>query len=263
MFQSVAVVGAGAMGLAMVERFVAAGLRTAVYDRSASAVERAVTAGAVAGASAAEVAAASDSVSVMVRTDDQMLDCVLGADGALGGLRPGTLLLLHSTVLPSTTRTIGEVARAQGVAVADACIAGVPAVVRAGQAVCIAGGDAALIERITPHLLLLVARVIRMGPLGCGNLAKVVRNLVNLTDRLVLNEGLQMMTAAGIAAEPAVEMLELIYDSRLHELEEDARLDQVRPQGNLFDTILPLARRIADDLSVNARLTHALAELDW
>jgi 3-hydroxyisobutyrate dehydrogenase len=251
------------MGLAMIERFVAAGLRTRVYDVSAPAMERAVAAGAVAGTSPAEVAAASESVSVMVRTDDQMLESVLGPRGALAGLRPGSLLLLHSTILPSTTRTIGEVAQAQGVAIADACIAGVPAVVRAGQAVCIAGGDAALVDRITPHLLHLVARVIRMGPLGCGNIAKVVRNLVNLTDRLVLIEGLQMMTAAGIPAPSAVEMLELIYNSRLQELEEDARLDQVRPQGNLFDTILPLARRVADDLTVDARLTHALAELDW
>ena len=72
-----------------------------------------------------------------------------------------------------------------------------------------------------------------------------------------------MMTAAGITAPSAVRMLELIYNSRLQELAEDAQFDQVRPQGNLFDTILPLARRIADDLTVDARLTHALAELDW
>lgn len=58
-------------------------------------------------------------------------------------------------------------------------------------------------------------------------------------------------------------MLELIYNSRLQELAEDAQFDQVRLQANLFDTILPLAPRIGDDLTVDARLTHALAELDW
>ncbi len=260
--KAVGVVGTGAMGLAMVERFVATGLRPSVYDVSPAAVQRAVDHGAVAKATAAEVAASSEAVSVMVRTDDQMLESVLGLDGVLSGLRSGGLLLLHSTINPSTTRTIAEAARPGGVDVADACIAGVPEIVRSGQAVCLAGGDTELIERITPHLLLLVARVIHMGPLGCGNVAKVVRNLVNLTGCLVLREGLQMMCAAGIEREQAVQMLELIYSNRLGE--EDLQPDRPRPQGNLFDAILPLARQIAADLKVETPIARVLpaAEAD-
>ena len=132
-----------------------------------------------------------------------------------------------------------------------------PAVVRAGQAVCLAGGDTALIERITPHLLILVCRVIHMGPLGCGNVAKILRNLVNLTDRVVLHEAMQIMSAAGISTDQAVQMLELIYANRLHE--EDLQVDRVRPAGNLFDTILPLARRLADDLKLEIPLIRYLA----
>jgi 3-hydroxyisobutyrate dehydrogenase-like beta-hydroxyacid dehydrogenase len=258
--KTVGVVGTGAMGLAMVERFLTAGLRASVYDVSGPALERAVALGAVAGTSAAEVAAASDSVSMMVRSDDQMLESVLGSNGVLSGLLPGGLLLLHSTIHPGTTRAIAEVAQARGVDLADACIAGVPAVVRAGQAVCLAGGDTALIERITPHLLLLVRRVIHMGPLGSGNVAKIVRNLVNLTDRLVLHEGLQIMHASGVPTHQGLQMLELIYANR--DLDDEARGDRVRPEGNLFDTILPLARRLADDHGLQAPLTRALAAAD-
>jgi 3-hydroxyisobutyrate dehydrogenase len=237
-----------------------AGLRPTVYDVSTPALQRAAALGAVAVSSAAEVAAASDAVSVMVRTDDQMLSSVLGPAGVLSGLRPSGLLLLHSTINPRTTRTIGDAAQLLGVDVVDACVAGVPAVVRAGEAVCLAGGDAELIDRITPHLLLLVCRVLHMGPLGSGNVAKIVRNLVNLTDRMVLHEGMQLMAAAGIPDEPALEMLALVYSNRLHD--QDLLADQPRPAGNLFDTILPLARQVANDLAVEAPLTRYLAEAD-
>jgi 3-hydroxyisobutyrate dehydrogenase-like beta-hydroxyacid dehydrogenase len=199
--RAVAVVGVGAMGSVMVERFLAARLRTVVYDVSEVAVQRALALGAVAAGSPAEAAAQAECCSVMVRTDDQMLASVLGPDGALAALRPGSGLLLHSTVSPRTTRQIGEAARPRGVDVLDACIAGVPAVLRAGNAVCLAGGDPAVVERLSPHLLLLVSRVLHMGPLGCGNVAKIVRNLVNLTDQLVLHDGLRLTEAAGIAPE--------------------------------------------------------------
>jgi 3-hydroxyisobutyrate dehydrogenase-like beta-hydroxyacid dehydrogenase len=159
-----------------------------------------------------------------------------------------------------TTRQIGEVASQRGVEVADACIGGVPAVLRAGEAVCFAGGEEALVERVTPHLLHVVRRVIHMGPLGCGNAAKVVRNLVNLTDQLILHEGLQITDAAGIPRARAAEMVALIYANRV--LGEEIRLDPVRPAGNLFDTILPLARQLADELGLRAPLTRYLAAAD-
>ena len=246
----------------MVERFVAAGLRTNVYDVSSVALDRAVNAGAIACADAAELASASESVSVMVRTDDQMLESVLGQHGALNGLQPASVLLLHSTIHPTTTRQVAAAAVADNVAVADVCIAGVPSVLRAGEAVCLAGGDVDLIERITPLLLVLVERVIHMGPLGCGNAAKIVRNLVNQTDRLLLVEGIQFMKASGVRADAALQMLESIYSNRVRELEQAVHAERVRPEGNLFETILPLAQRLADDLGIEAPLTRVLSRLD-
>src|SRR5436853_4990566 len=98
--QTVGVVGAGAMGGVIVERFLAAGLRVSVYDVAEAAVQRVASLGAIPARSAAELAASVDSVSVMVRTDAQMLDSVLGPEGVIEGLRPRSVLLLHSTVHP-------------------------------------------------------------------------------------------------------------------------------------------------------------------
>src|SRR4051794_23645278 len=115
---TVGIIGIGAMGSVIVERFAAAGLRTFVYDVSAPALERAVALGAEPCASPAEVGRAAEVVDVMVRTDQQMLDAVLGEGGVLEGLSSGKALLLHSTIDPRTTRTIAAEARAKGVDVA-------------------------------------------------------------------------------------------------------------------------------------------------
>src|SRR5947209_20470718 len=107
--QTVGVVGAGAMGTVIVERFLAAGLRVGVYDVSAEARQRAAGLGAVVAPSPSALAAQADWMSVMVRTDAQMLDSVLGSEGVLEGQRPSAPLLLHSTIHPRTTREIADV----------------------------------------------------------------------------------------------------------------------------------------------------------
>jgi hypothetical protein len=52
----------------------------------------------------------------------------------------------------------------------------------------------------------------------------------------------------------------LIYANRMEEVEQDARCNRVRPDGNLFDTMLPLARRLADELNPQYE-THASADV--
>lgn len=114
---SVGVVGVGAMGSVFVERFRTAGLETMVYDVSDTAVQRAMALGASAAGSLLELAQSVAFVDIMVRTDAQMLDCVLGPEGALEGLHSGQVLLLHSSINPKTTREIAKAAASRGVKV--------------------------------------------------------------------------------------------------------------------------------------------------
>src|SRR5262249_1615039 len=130
--ETVGMVGVGAMGSALLERLRLADVSATVYDVAPAALERAGAQGATCAGSAAAVARAATLVDVVVRTDQEVQDAVLGPDGVLAGAAPGTLVLLHSTILPQTTRAVAEAARPRGVEVIDACMVGVPRVVRAG-----------------------------------------------------------------------------------------------------------------------------------
>jgi len=248
------------MGSVFVERFSAAGEKVLVYDVSDEAVQRAKGFGATPCSSPAALARECDVVDVMVRNDKQMLDVCLGKDGVLEGLASGKVLLLHSSTQPHTTRKIAEAAAKQGIPVADACITAIPAVLRAGNGACLFGGDPQLLEQVKPHLLRLVKQVFYMGPLGCGNIAKGVRNMINISEQLLVKEGFDICEAAGITHERARAMMQHIYASR--SLDGYETFQPSGPAGNLFETILPIAERAADDHGVKAPLTHLLASAD-
>jgi 3-hydroxyisobutyrate dehydrogenase len=89
-------------------------------------VQELTAAGAKAAGSPREVAAASDVVGVCVQTDAQVRAVVEGENGLLAGAKPGLVIAIHSTVLPSCVEAVNEAASKRGVAVVDACVTGVP-----------------------------------------------------------------------------------------------------------------------------------------
>ena len=260
--ETAGVVGTGAMGSVIVERLVKAGRKVLAYDVSPAALERAATAGAEPCASPAAVGRGADVVGVMVLSDEQMLDCVLGPNGVLEGLSAGKVLLLHSTIHPRTTRQIARAAQERGVAVADACITSQPEPFRAGHAACIVGGDPAVVERIRPHLQLLGKSIFYMGPLGAGDVAKILRNLVGVSNQLILREALLLAEAEGI---PYSRLLELLRWVPPLLDQPDAALNPHTtgpiPMGarNLFEQILPPADQLAAEGEVNVPIIRLLA----
>jgi 3-hydroxyisobutyrate dehydrogenase len=258
--ETAGVVGVGAMGTVIVERHRGAGLRVLAYDVSDAAMARAATLGAELYPSPAAVAREADVVGVMVRNDDQMLDAVLGKESVLEGLAAGKVLLLHSTIHPAVTRQIAAAARAQGVDVLDACISARPDAFRAGQAACIVGGEPAVVERVRPHLEQL-GQIYHIGPLGAGNVAKIVHNLVVVSQRMILHEALQIAAAAGIPYTQELALLRRLPPAL------DAPDDTLNPRtwvptghgSNLFEQILPPAARLAAELELDLPITRLLA----
>ena len=106
-------IGLGNIGEPMAERLVGAGLPTTVFDLRESAMQALASAGANTANSCRELAAGSDVIGICVRDDADVRAVVLGEEGALAGAAPGSVIAIHSTILPSTVQEIGAAAAAR------------------------------------------------------------------------------------------------------------------------------------------------------
>src|SRR4051812_29366211 len=102
----VGLIGVGAMGAALLARRRLPGMAVRAYDVSAARPPLAGEGGAEPVATPEAAARDAAYVHVFVASDEQVLDCCLGADGALATAAPGAVVFLHSTILPATTRRV-------------------------------------------------------------------------------------------------------------------------------------------------------------
>lgn len=243
-------VGVGAMGGGILERYKLAGLQVTVYDSAAAALEQAKSMNARIAPSPAAVAGEATLIHVVVSTDDEVFRCVTGKDGLLEGAEPGTLILLHSTILPQTTRKTAEAALSREVDVIDACMVGVPRVLKGGNLTFLVGGPALLVERARPYLLQIGKQVLHVGPLGAANVAKLLRNLVTGAETLVIHEALQLGESAGLQYREVLEMLRRsspgsILDHWADGFDPSGAGLRPRVGSHLFRKDIPLAAELA------------------
>jgi 3-hydroxyisobutyrate dehydrogenase/2-hydroxy-3-oxopropionate reductase len=175
MNESVAVVGTGRMGAAMVGRLVAAGYRVTAYNRTA---DRAAALGVT--VAPTPRAAVTDAAYVVVSlADDAAVRAVYrGEDGIIAGLTPGSVVLESSTISPRTVQDLSaEVVRRDAVLI-DTPVSGSVALVERGELTVLAGGDEAALDRARPVLDAFASRVVHLGAVGAGAVMKLVVNSV-------------------------------------------------------------------------------------
>lgn len=264
--EKIGFVGTGAMGSALLSRLKLAGVVATAFDIAPKAMDAARAEGAQTLPSAKAVAQASTIIDVVVRTDQEVLECVLGNDGVLEGAAPGSLVLLHSTIRPTTTKTVAHAAADKRVNVIDACMTAVPHMVRQGGLTFLVGGQKAFFDRAKPHLLTMAKDAVHMGPLGCGNVTKLFKNMVTASEALIVYEALQIAKAGGVSYKAALDVMqktksqhildrwETRYDISGGELKFD-------PGSNLYDKDLPLAAEVGKSLGADIPVVQALNQL--
>jgi 3-hydroxyisobutyrate dehydrogenase len=257
-------IGTGAMGLALSERLKLVGTDVVCYDAYPPALEQARALGMRTVQSSAEVAAESTLIDIVVRTDQDMLDCVLGARGVLVSARAGTLLLLHSSILPQTMKRVAEAAGEKAVHAIDACMLGVPDAVRAGNLLFVVGGSNELVERARPHLLQMGKEVFHMGPLGTGAVGKLIVNMLGGAETLIVHEAIQIGVAGGIPYPQSLELMRRVgHNSVLNRWQRtfDPSANDPTPRSgrNVLNKDIPLVAELARLYGLDVPLTQQLA----
>lgn len=195
-------IGVGAIGKLMGANVLKGGFPLVVYDLRKEAVDDMVRLGAVAAASAKEVAENADVIELSVKDDAQVEHALLGDDGVLSGARPGAVIAIHSTINPETAVKVGEVAKRQGVHVVDAPISGGPEGAIARTLLYMIGGEAGPVETCRPVFATSGTTLVHIGPLGTGSMMRIVHHVILGLNRFAADEGMKLAQALGL--DPAI-----------------------------------------------------------
>lgn len=201
-------IGLGLMGRPMAANLLKAGFAVTVWNRTASRSEPLVALGAQSAASAREAAAASD-VLITIVSDPPALEQVLWGDqGALEGLRRGSVLVDSSTVSPVLARRVAASCAERGVEFLDAPVTGGTWGAEKGELTIMVGGAAETLARVEPVFAAIAKRWIHLGPSGAGQTVKLAMNLLLALEVDALVEALALANAGGVSGERLLEVLQ-------------------------------------------------------
>ncbi|KAA0890573.1 NAD(P)-dependent oxidoreductase [Pusillimonas sp. ANT_WB101] len=174
----VAFLGLGVMGLPMAGHLAAAGHEVTVYNRTFSKAEAwASEFGGKAARTPREAAQGAAIVFCCVGNDDDLRSVVLGEDGALAGMQPGTIFVDHTTASAEVARELYQQAKAKGIGFVDAPVSGGQGGAVNGKLTVMCGGEQAHFDAIRPLALNFAQAVTLLGESGAGQLCKMVNQI--------------------------------------------------------------------------------------
>ncbi len=196
--------GLGTMGSAMAANLARAGFPLTVWNRTPGRAEELKSLGATEAASPRELASASELVVTCVTDSPQMAEVVFGADGLAEGLAAGSVLIDCSTISPASARELGRRLEDLGVAMLDAPVSGGSEGAVAGTLTIMVGGDPVVLERASDVLHAMGRTITHIGPLGSGQVAKAVNQVILCGTYLAVAEGVVLAMKAGLDPERVV-----------------------------------------------------------
>lgn len=206
-------IGLGAMGNPMAANLQKAGYELTIHDIRREQGRNLEDAGAVWAANPAETAERSDVVLLSLPGPVQVESVVLGENGVFSGLAAGGACIDTSTNSPAVMRRIAEAGASRGIQVLDAPISGGIWGARDASLTVFAGGEEAAFEKYRPLFQCIGKTVVHMGPLGSGNVAKLVNNLIMYINFIGACEGMALGVKAGL--DPRI-LLDVIKPSMGH-----------------------------------------------
>ena len=171
-------IGLGIMGKPMARNLLAAGFPVTVHSRRPGPVDELVAHGAFRADDAAAVAASSDMTITMLPDTSDVEQVLVGADGVIEGVAPGTLVIDMSSIDPGPTREMAAAFASKGVAMLDAPVSGgEKGAIDAALSIMV-GGDEAAFLRASTVFEALGKNIVHVGPSGAGQVCKACNQLV-------------------------------------------------------------------------------------
>ena len=203
-----AFLGLGVMGFPMAGHLAKNGHEVTVYNRTKAKAEKwAATHGGKAAATPAEAAKGAEIVFACVGNDDDLRSIALGDQGAFAGMAKGALFVDHTTASANVARELAEVAAGKGLRFLDAPVSGGQAGAENGKLTVMVGGEQAAFDQAKPVIDSYARACVLLGPVGSGQLAKMVNQICIAGLVQALAEGMNFAVKAGLDPTKLVETI--------------------------------------------------------
>jgi 3-hydroxyisobutyrate dehydrogenase-like beta-hydroxyacid dehydrogenase len=201
-------IGIGVMGHGIASTLVGKGHPLVFLDHPGNQpTDELVAAGARPMPSIAALVAESDIVILCVTGSPQVEAVVLGPGGVLEHIRPGMIVIDHSTAIPASTGRVADALAARGGRFVDAPMTGTPKDAAAGRINLLVGGDASSFDDVRPLLDDYAQRIVNAGPVGAGHQLKLLHNFVSMGFAAVLAEAVACAARAKVDVPLFLEVL--------------------------------------------------------
>ena len=194
-------IGLGIMGKPMAKNLLKAGHELKVHDLVTAAVEELVLAGAVKAQSSAAAARGSDLIITMLPNSPHVKAAVLGENGVLEGLTPGSILVDMSSINPIASREICLEVEKKGCFMLDAPVSGGEPKAIDGTLAIMAGGKQDVFDRVKDVLQVMGKSVTLCGDIGAGNTTKLANQIIVAANIAAVSEALTLGVKAGVKPE--------------------------------------------------------------
>jgi 3-hydroxyisobutyrate dehydrogenase len=206
--KSVAFLGLGVMGYPMAGHLARAGHRVTVYNRTpGKAAQWVAQHGGGSAPTPAAAAAGAEIVLMCVGNDDDVRAVALGSEGALCAMKPGSVLVDHTTASAHVAREVHAAAAHAKVGFLDAPVSGGQAGAENGKLTIMVGGEQAVYDRVEAVLAHYARAVTLMGGPGSGQLTKMVNQICIAGLLQGLSEGINFAARAGLDVERVLDVI--------------------------------------------------------
>lgn len=201
---TIAFIGLGVMGGPMAGHLARAGYAVTAYNRSPERAAKWREAWATEGLAVtfattlAEAARGRDIVFTCVGNHEDLAQVTLGADGVLGAMAAGALLVDHTTTSADMARALAEACGAKAIGFVDAPVSGGEAGAVNGKLAIMCGGTAADLARAQPVMQAYAKALVHVGPAGAGQTAKMANQMCIAGVLAGLSEAVRLAEAAGL-----------------------------------------------------------------
>jgi len=208
MNQNVAFLGLGVMGYPMAGYLAKAGHHVTVYNRTVNKAEKWVEQhGGKRAADPGLAVVEADVVFACVGNDHDLREIILGDNGAFAAMKSGSVFVDHTTTSADIARELAKVGKEKGIDFIDAPVSGGQAGAENGALTVMVGGETEVFERVQPLINCYAKMLKLLGPVGYGQLTKMVNQICIAGTLQGLSEALHFAKACKLNTDAVVEVI--------------------------------------------------------